>query len=77
MRELVATNDFVLISFIEALLAGERIETQIFDGNISLMEGSIGAFPRRVMVADDNWPRARQVLREAGLGEWLIEHERG
>ena len=40
-----------------------------------LMEGSIGAFPRRVVVADDAWDRARRVLKEAGLGEWVADHE--
>jgi hypothetical protein len=76
MRELIKTNDLVLISYVEALLAEQGIETVVFDGNISLMEGSIGAFPRRVVVAEDLWLRASRILREAGLGEWVIEHER-
>jgi hypothetical protein len=75
MRELIRTNDLVLISYVEALLAGHGIEATVFDGNISLMEGSIGAFPRRVVVAEEIWVQARHVLEDAGLGEWMVSHE--
>ena len=75
MRDLILTNDLVLISYVEALLTGHGIEATVFDRNISLMEGSIGAFPRRVVVAADTWDRARRVLKEAGLGDWLADHE--
>jgi hypothetical protein len=76
MRELILTNDLVLISYVEALLADQGIEAVVFDRNISLMEGSIGAFPRRVVVADDAWVRASRVLEDAGLGDWVAGHER-
>jgi len=76
MRELVMTNDLVLISYIEALLADQGIEAVVFDRNISLMEGSIGAFPRRVVVADEDWSRASRVLKDADLGQWIVENER-
>ncbi len=76
MRELVLTNDLVLISYVEALLADQGIEAVVFDRNISLMEGSIGAFPRRLVVAEDVWHRASRVLKDAGLGEWVVGHER-
>jgi hypothetical protein len=76
MRELVVTNDLVLISYVEALLAEEGIEAAVFDRNISLMEGSIGAFPRRVVVPEDVWMRAKRLLQDAGLGEWITAHER-
>jgi hypothetical protein len=76
MRELILTNDLVLISYVEALLAGQGIEAVVFDRNMSLMEGSIGAFPRRLVVEDDVWHRASRILREAGLGEWVVDHER-
>jgi hypothetical protein len=77
MRELVLTNDLVLISYVEALLAEQGIEAVVFDRNISLMEGSIGAFPRRVVIAEDLWMRASRLLQDAGLGEWVTGHERG
>jgi hypothetical protein len=76
MRELVLTNDLVLISYVDALLAEQGIEAVVFDRNISLMEGSIGAFPRRVVVAEDVWMRASRLLRDAGLGAWVAGHER-
>ena len=71
MRELVVTNDLVLISYIEALLAGHGIEAVVFDRNMSLMEGSIGAFPRRIVVLEEVWNRASRILTDAGLEKWV------
>jgi hypothetical protein len=71
MRELVRTNDAVLISAIEALLQGANIEHLVFDQNMSVLEGSIGMLPRRVMVGDDQVAQARQLLTDAGLGHEL------
>ncbi|MFT3732283.1 MAG: DUF2007 domain-containing protein [Hyphomicrobium sp.] len=76
MRELILTNDLVLISYVEALLADQGIEAVVFDRNISLMEGSIGAFPRRLVVDEESWNRASRILKDAGLGEWVVDHER-
>ncbi|MET0407986.1 MAG: DUF2007 domain-containing protein [Hyphomicrobium sp.] len=76
MRELILTNDLVLISYVEALLADQGIEAVVFDRNMSLMEGSIGAFPRRLVVSEDVWHRASRILQDAGLGEWIVGHER-
>ena len=50
MRELLRTNDAVLITAIEALLKGAQIEHMVADRNVSVMEGSIGIFPRRILV---------------------------
>jgi hypothetical protein len=71
MRELVRTNDAVLITAIEALLSGARIRHVVADRNISVLEGSIGAFPRRILVEEDRIEDARKLLREAGLGHEL------
>ena len=71
MRELVRTNDPVLVSAIGALLDGAGIMHVVADMNISVLEGSIGAFPRRVLVPDDRIDEARSVLRDAGLGHEL------
>jgi Putative prokaryotic signal transducing protein len=71
MREIVRTNDAVLISAIEALLQGANIAHAVFDQNMSVLEGSIGMLPRRVMVADDQVSVARKLLVEAGLGHEL------
>ena len=71
MREIVRTNDPVLITAIQALLQGANIEHAVFDQNMSVLEGSIGMLPRRVMVADEQAAVARKLLTEAGLGHEL------
>ncbi|WP_045835075.1 DUF2007 domain-containing protein [Hyphomicrobium sp. 99] len=75
MRELIVTNDPVLISYAEALLKDQGIKAVVFDRNISLMEGSIGAFPRRLVVLDELWARGAEILKQAGLGQWVIGNE--
>lgn len=76
MRELVRTNDPILLNFAAALLRDYGIETVVFDHHMSFAEGSIGAFPRRLMVADELWVAAANVLRDADLGEWLQDDGR-
>jgi hypothetical protein len=71
MRELVRTNDPVLVSAIGALLDGAGIMHMVADTNISVLEGSIGAFPRRLLVPDDRFEEARRLLVDAGLGHEL------
>jgi hypothetical protein len=71
MKELVRTNDAVLISAIEALLSGAGIECMVADGYMSVMEGSLGVLPRRVLVPDDDAEKARKLLTDAGLGHAL------
>ncbi len=66
MREILRTNDVVKISWLEALLAGAGIEAVVMDAHTSILEGSIGAIPRRVMVSDQDYDRARRVLMDAG-----------
>jgi len=71
MRELVRTNNAVVISAIGALLDGAEIPHVVLDQNMSVMEGSLGILPRRVLVADDHLDAARRLLQEAGLGHEL------
>jgi hypothetical protein len=71
LRELVRTNDAVLLSAIQALLDGAQISHVLLDQNMSVLEGSIGIFPRRLMVEDSDVERARRLLEEAGLGHEL------
>jgi hypothetical protein len=71
VRELVRTNDAVLISAIEALLKGADIPHMVVDQNMSVMEGSIGIFPKRILVADDEIDDARRLLEDAGFGDEL------
>jgi hypothetical protein len=76
MRELVRTNDAVLVSAIEALLNGARIEHVVLDRNMSVLEGSLGVLPRRILVPDEMEAQARQLLQDAGLGHELRGDER-
>ena len=71
MEELLKTNDIVLISFVEALLTDGNIEHLVLDQNMSIIEGSIGVIPRRILVDRDAMPRARILLKEAGLDHEL------
>jgi hypothetical protein len=71
MREIVRANDPVLISAIGALLDGAKIPHVVLDQNMSVLEGSLGVLPRRVLVADDQVRRARQLLQDAGMGHEL------
>jgi len=71
MREIVRTNDIVLITAIEALFKGAGIRHVVLDQNMSVLEGSIGMLPRRIMVDDDAAARARRLLTDAGLGHEL------
>lgn len=65
MVELVRTNDAVLLSWLAAALREVGIEPIILDHHTSVLEGSISAIPRRVMVDADDIERARRVLAEA------------
>ncbi len=76
MRELVRTNNLVLISAIEALLKGAAIAHMVVDQNMSVMEGSIGIFPRRILVDEDEIEAARRLLEDAGLAKELRPHSR-
>jgi hypothetical protein len=68
VKEILRTNDTVLVSAVEALLKSAGIHHLVFDQNMSVLEGSIGILPRRVLVADDQSASARQLLVDAGLG---------
>lgn len=69
MVEIHRSNDIVLISFLQALLADAGIESIVFDSHASIIEGSIGALPRRLMVLNEDKAGAVAVLRESGYGE--------
>ena len=67
MDELMRTNDVVLLSFVEALLTEARIVHLVLDQNMSVLEGSIGVLPRRVLVEMDRLNEARTLLVDAGV----------
>jgi hypothetical protein len=71
MIELLRTNDIVLIGFAQSLMEGAQIPVLVADNHISVLEGSIGAFPRRLLVPEDWAAQARRLLVDAGLSAEL------
>ena len=65
---MLRTNDVVALSFVGALLTDAGIDHLILDEHTSLLEGSIGAIQRRLVVAAGDLAPARALLREADLG---------
>ena len=72
MREIIKSNDAVLLSLAEVLLRDAGLMVVVADQNMSVLEGSIGILPRRILVADESWPEARQILVDAGLGDRVV-----
>ena len=70
MKELLRTNNVVRLSWAQALLREAGIGSVVLDHHTSLVEGSIGAIPRRLMVAERDHARARALVAaaEEGLG---------
>ncbi|MEZ5675240.1 MAG: DUF2007 domain-containing protein [Thalassovita sp.] len=67
MKQLLSTTDPTIIAFAKALLQGEGINCFEMDVNMSVLEGGIGLFPRRIMVADDDYLPAARVMRDNGI----------
>jgi hypothetical protein len=71
MRELLRTTDLVLLTYVNSLMDDAGIAIIIADAYISSVEGSIGAFPRRVLVAHEDLTDSVSIITEAGLGQYL------
>ncbi|MBX9619915.1 MAG: DUF2007 domain-containing protein [Hyphomicrobiales bacterium] len=71
MLELLRSNDPVLISAAQALLDAAEIGHFLFDQHASIVEGSLGVLPRRLMIDRDDETAARRLLTQAGLGAEL------
>ena len=76
MEELLRTNDLVLISFADSLLREAGIDLIVVDQNMSVIEGSLGILPRRVLVPDERIQEARTLLEKAGIGAELVKPKR-
>ena len=72
MKELVRSNNTVLLSWLTALLKDSGIETFVLDSHTSVLEGSALAIQRRLMVIDEDYAAARQIVTEAGDGGSLV-----
>jgi hypothetical protein len=75
MKQLLRSNDPVLLSYVSALLDGAGIDFMVADLNMSVLEGSIGALPRRVLVDGERLLQARKLLSEADLGHVIADDE--
>ena len=64
MKELLRTNDITVIAYAQALLQGEGIATFEMDVHMSILDGSLGILPRRLMVRDSDLFLARSVMRD-------------
>ena len=67
MEELVRTNGPVFLSWLAAQFVEENIDALVLDAHTSVMEGSISAIQRRVMVVSEDLARARLILAEAEI----------
>jgi ethanolamine utilization protein EutP (predicted NTPase) len=73
MKELLCSNDAVLLSYVTALLEEDAIGFMVADANMSVLEGSIGILPRRILVESEKIAQARRILTEAGIGHVISE----
>jgi len=69
MIELIRTNDAVVISYAQSLLRDAGIKCLVADQNMSVLDGSIGILPRRILVAEDDAETARRIFTEAGIAK--------
>ncbi|AVO37709.1 DUF2007 domain-containing protein [Pukyongiella litopenaei] len=67
MKELFRSTDPTVMAFASALLQGEDIDCFQMDVNMSILEGGIGIFPRRMMVRTQDYDRAARVMRDNGI----------
>ena len=65
MRAVLKTVDPVVLTFAADLLSQEGIQSMVFDVHASVMDGSMGFLPRRLMVLDEDFSRADSLLRQA------------
>jgi len=72
MKELVRSNDPVFISWLMAALEDAGIPTLLFDQHMSVVEGSLGILPRRLLVPDDSLDAAKAIM-EAGPDQSVVE----
>ena len=68
MFELIRTNDAVILSFVQSLLRDAGIDCLVADQNMSVLDGSIGVLPRRILVPENDAEESKALLLDAGVG---------
>lgn len=71
MKELLRTNNPVLLSRLRVLLEDVEIDFFVADFNASILEGSVGALPQRLLVDEDDIGKARKAIEAEGFGDCL------
>ena len=71
MREIIRSNDPILLNFAQVLLRDAGVDAVLMDQNMSVMEGSIGILQRRLMVPVGDIELARQIMIDSDLGQWM------
>ena len=71
MKELLRSNDVILINWLQVLLKNDGIDTVFFDEYTSVIEGSLGAIQRRIMVSGNQYLNAWKLIKEAGKADQL------
>jgi hypothetical protein len=72
VKELFRSTEMVFLSWLEAFLKSENIKMIVLDEHMSVLEGSGGAIPRRVVVADEDYDRAKRLFEAAGVGDRVV-----
>jgi hypothetical protein len=67
MKELLRTTDPTVMAFAKALLDGEDIEWFDLDVHMSILDGSLGILPQRLMVRDADLAAAERAMRDNGI----------
>ena len=75
MRAVLKTNNPVQLNYAEVLLADANIHAFVFDADMSVMDGSVGILPRRLMVTEEDFEKALAILRD-GMGNVPVEGDR-
>ncbi|RYB97069.1 MULTISPECIES: DUF2007 domain-containing protein [Ciceribacter] len=75
MYEMIRSNDPVLLSFAESLMKDAGIACMIADQSMSVLEGSLGMLPRRLLVEEGRADEARKILMDAGLADELRDEK--
>ncbi len=75
MIELMRTNDNVLLNFVEVILRDAGLAVIVADQNMSVLEGSLGVLPRRILVDRDDLAKAKRILHDADLGQWIKRND--
>ena len=75
MKELLRTNDVVRLSWLQALLSDAGIETYVLDNHTSVLDGSVVAIRRRLMVSDLDYEAACELLAEGDRPSGLADEE--